>query len=102
MRLALDTNRYRDVFNGEPETLQVLEEAELVVLPFIVVGELRAGFSGGHDPLVQLLPNRRLALVRAAGDAGVSTRRGSFGSALAGGSQGSLVRAAQLWSAPSC
>ncbi|HEV2718538.1 MAG TPA: type II toxin-antitoxin system VapC family toxin [Thermoanaerobaculia bacterium] len=48
MRVALDTNRYGDVFSGEPETLQLLEEAELVVLPFVVVGELRAGFAGGQ------------------------------------------------------
>ena len=48
MRLALDTNRYVDVFTGEPETLQLLEEAELVVLPFVVVGELRSGFAGGQ------------------------------------------------------
>ena len=62
MRLALDTNRYRDVFNGEPETLQVLEEAELVVLPFIVVGELRAGFAGGQRRAENELTLRRFLL----------------------------------------
>jgi len=62
VRLALDTNRYRDVFNGEPETLQVLEEAELVVLPFIVVGELRAGFAGGQRRAENELTLRRFLL----------------------------------------
>jgi len=62
VRLALDTNRYRDVFNGEPETLQVLEEAEVVVLPFIVVGELRAGFAGGQRRAENELALRRFLL----------------------------------------
>ena len=48
MRVALDTNRYSDLFNGVAETRELVEEAELVVLPFIVVAELRAGFAGGR------------------------------------------------------
>jgi len=48
VRLALDTNRYIDLCNGDTEALTLLEEAELVVLPFIVLGELRAGFAGGR------------------------------------------------------
>jgi tRNA(fMet)-specific endonuclease VapC len=48
VRLALDTNRTIDLFNGDRETLTLLEEAELVVLPFVVLGELRAGFAGGR------------------------------------------------------
>ena len=40
MRLALDTNRYGDLFRREAETMELVEEAELVVLPFIVLGEL--------------------------------------------------------------
>lgn len=62
MRLALDTNRYSDVFSGEPETLQLLEEAELVVLPFVVVGELRAGFAGGQRQAENELTLRRFLL----------------------------------------
>ena len=48
MRVALDTNRYVDLCRGVPETVALLEEAESVVLPFVVLGELRAGFSHGR------------------------------------------------------
>lgn len=43
-RIALDTNRYVDLCKGVAETLALLEEAEAILLPFVVVGELRAGF----------------------------------------------------------
>lgn len=48
MRIALDTNRYVDLCRGIVETVTLLEEAEAVVLPFVVVGELRAGFVHGR------------------------------------------------------
>jgi tRNA(fMet)-specific endonuclease VapC len=47
MRLALDTNRYVDLCQGVTETVELLEEAETVFLPFVVLGELRAGFAHG-------------------------------------------------------
>lgn len=47
MRLALDTNRYVDFCRGDAEVVAVLERAEAVYLPFVVVGELRAGFVMG-------------------------------------------------------
>ena len=47
MRLALDTNRYTDLCRGEPSVIEAVELAEEVWLPFIVVGELRAGFAMG-------------------------------------------------------
>ena len=47
MRVALDTNRYRDLCAGEEDVTRLLEEAESVHLPVIVVGELRAGFALG-------------------------------------------------------
>lgn len=50
MRIALDTNRYVDLCRGAAETVRLLEEAEAVVLPFVVVAELRAGFSFGRRP----------------------------------------------------
>ena len=62
MRLALDTNRYNDVFSGEPQTLKLLEEAEVVVLPFVVVGELRAGFAGGQRRIENEQALRRFLL----------------------------------------
>ena len=47
MRVAIDTNRYVDLCKGVGETVAVLEEAEAVMLPFVVLGELRAGFVHG-------------------------------------------------------
>lgn len=47
MRVALDTNRYTDFARGEPAVRDVLEMASKVFLPFIVLGELRAGFAIG-------------------------------------------------------
>ena len=48
MRVALDTNRYVDLCKGVIETVGVLEEAEDIFLPFVVLGELRAGFALGR------------------------------------------------------
>ncbi|MEK6372595.1 MAG: type II toxin-antitoxin system VapC family toxin [Acidobacteriota bacterium] len=48
MRVALDTNRYVDLCKGVVETVTLLEEAEAVVVPFVVLGELRAGFANGR------------------------------------------------------
>jgi tRNA(fMet)-specific endonuclease VapC len=47
MRVALDTNRYVDLCRGISETVALVDEAEEVVVPFIVLGELRAGFAKG-------------------------------------------------------
>jgi tRNA(fMet)-specific endonuclease VapC len=47
MRLALDTNRYVDFCRGAPDVVTTLENAEAVLLPFVVVGELRGGFAVG-------------------------------------------------------
>ena len=48
VRLALDTNSYSDLCRGNSETLEALETAEEVFLPFVVLGELRAGFAVGR------------------------------------------------------
>lgn len=47
MRVALDTNRYTDLCRGDQTVLEALETANEVWIPFIVVGELRAGFIVG-------------------------------------------------------
>jgi tRNA(fMet)-specific endonuclease VapC len=47
VRIALDTNRYVDLCNGVSETKSILAQAEVVVLPFIVLAELSAGFAYG-------------------------------------------------------
>jgi len=48
VRVALDTNRYVDLCKGVDETVSLLEEAEAILLPFVVLGELRAGFVHGR------------------------------------------------------
>ena len=48
MKIALDTNRYVDLCRGSAETVTLLEEADAIALPFVVVGELRAGFAHGR------------------------------------------------------
>lgn len=48
MRVAIDTNRYRDFSGGEKEVVRLLEEAESIHVPLIVIGELRAGFALGR------------------------------------------------------
>jgi tRNA(fMet)-specific endonuclease VapC len=49
VRVALDTNRYVDLCKGVADTRTVLEEAEAVLLPFVVLGELcGAGFAHGR------------------------------------------------------
>ena len=47
MRVALDTNRYVDFCRGEPAAVGVIQQAHHVFVPFVVLGELRAGFLGG-------------------------------------------------------
>jgi tRNA(fMet)-specific endonuclease VapC len=47
LRLALDANRYQDLCQGDLATAGVLEEADRVFVPFVVLAELRAGFAVG-------------------------------------------------------
>lgn len=48
MRLALDTNAYSALQLGNvPKLKELFDQAELIVLPFIVDAELRAGFQKG-------------------------------------------------------
>jgi tRNA(fMet)-specific endonuclease VapC len=47
MRVALDSNRYDDLITGSRDVATIVETAEAVFLPFVVVGELRAGFAAG-------------------------------------------------------
>jgi tRNA(fMet)-specific endonuclease VapC len=48
MRLALDTNRYVDLCRGDALTADMVEAADSVHFPFVVLGELRAGFAVGR------------------------------------------------------
>jgi tRNA(fMet)-specific endonuclease VapC len=48
MRVALDTHRYVDLCKGVDETTEILEQADEILMPFAVLGELRAGFVHGR------------------------------------------------------
>ena len=47
VRLALDVNRYTDFCRGQEDAILTLETAAAVFVPFVVLGELRAGFAVG-------------------------------------------------------
>ena len=71
MRLCLDTNRYCDFMRGHPEAVALLRQAEEILLPFVVVAELRAGFLGGtkgranEGLLVRFINSPRVTIVYA-------------------------------------
>jgi tRNA(fMet)-specific endonuclease VapC len=48
MKIAIDTSRYIDLCRGVSETVELLETAENLVIPFVVLAELRAGFALGR------------------------------------------------------
>jgi tRNA(fMet)-specific endonuclease VapC len=62
VKLALDTNRYTDLCRGEVSVVETVELAEEVWLPFIVLGELRAGFAVGSQGPRNEAALRRLLL----------------------------------------
>jgi len=47
MRIAIDTNAYVSFCRGEGGSVAIFREAEELAVPFIVLGELRAGFAAG-------------------------------------------------------
>jgi tRNA(fMet)-specific endonuclease VapC len=62
MRIAIDSNRYDDLITGDATVAAIVETAEAVYLPFIVVGELRAGFAAGKRQAENERLLRRLLL----------------------------------------
>ncbi len=71
MRIALDTNRYVDFCKGDADTLAQIQEAERIFLPFVTLGELRAGFFCGicsqenERTLTQFLSSPRVSVLYA-------------------------------------
>ena len=47
MKLLLDTNAYRDFCEGRRAAVEHLQRAQCIILPFIALAELRAGFACG-------------------------------------------------------
>ncbi|HEX4068278.1 MAG TPA: type II toxin-antitoxin system VapC family toxin [Acidobacteriaceae bacterium] len=62
MRLALDTNRYTDLSRDQADVMEVVESADEVWVPFIVLAELRAGFSLGSRTMQNEAILRRFLL----------------------------------------
>ena len=48
LSLALDTNRYTDLCRNDGETRRIVQLADAVFIPLVVIAELRAGFSLGR------------------------------------------------------
>jgi len=67
VRLALDTNAYVDLCKGVDETVRLVETADSVSLPFVVVAELRAGFAMGRKSSENERTLRRFLLVDGVG-----------------------------------
>ena len=49
VRVALDTNRLTDLFQGDTELADRLGECDEVWIPLIVLAEIKAGFHGGSE-----------------------------------------------------
>jgi tRNA(fMet)-specific endonuclease VapC len=49
VRVALDTNRLTDLFQGDAELADRLGECDEVWVPLIVLAEIQAGFHGGSQ-----------------------------------------------------
>ena len=69
MRIAIDSNRYTDFCRGDERAIEVVRSAEEIVLPLIVLAELRAGFAhGSRRPdnervLTRFLNSRRVKVI---------------------------------------
>src|SRR5438874_10797582 len=60
MRVALDTNRLTDLFQGDAELAEILGACDEVWIPLIVLAEMKAGFYGGTQQHKNELLMRRL------------------------------------------
>jgi len=47
VRVLIDTNRYRDFCDALEEAVAVFRRAEAILIPFVALAELRAGFACG-------------------------------------------------------
>jgi tRNA(fMet)-specific endonuclease VapC len=69
LRLALDANRYVDFCKGVDVAVATIRRASQIVLPFVVLAELRAGFRcGAHarrneNTLIRFLQSPRVTVL---------------------------------------
>lgn len=70
MKLALDTDAYRLVMEGDPEAVRLVRAAERLLMPVPVLAELRFGFLNGtrgrenEAHLVRFLDRPRVEVLR--------------------------------------
>jgi tRNA(fMet)-specific endonuclease VapC len=68
VRVALDTNAYVAFARGEAWSVQAVRSADAIVMPVIVLAELRAGFLSGdqakvnEQTLVRFLNSKRVSI----------------------------------------
>ncbi len=71
MKFLIDTNRYSDFMKGDAAVVEIFANADRIYIPFVVVAELRAGFSCGtiavknEASLVRFLANSRVEILYA-------------------------------------
>lgn len=71
MRILIDTNRYRDFCDARQEAVSAFRRAEAILVPFVVLAELRAGFACGSNArrnegvLVRFLNKSRVSVLYA-------------------------------------
>ncbi len=69
MRIAVDANRYTDFMRGDPESVERIRRSEKIYLPFVVLGEIRAGFllgsksQGNESRLIRFLNSPRVEVL---------------------------------------
>lgn len=69
MKIAIDTNAYTAMARGDELESGIVRQAETILLPLIVLGELRAGFAHGNrsekneNKLVQFLNSPRVEVL---------------------------------------
>ena len=74
MKVLVDSNRYQDFCEGQPGIVALFRQALEIHIPFIVVGELRAGFACGtkglqnERTLTRFLQSPRVNLLMASED----------------------------------
>jgi len=69
VKFAIDTNRYSDFARNVPDVVELFVNAEAILVPFVVIAELRAGFKCGtvsqrnEAALVRFLNNNRVSVL---------------------------------------
>ena len=65
MKILIDTNRYRDFCEGVDNAVDIIRRSSEINIPFIVIGELRAGFAcGKRGPMNEGILSRFLSKPR--------------------------------------